>query len=519
MMAAMGQWGDAEKKGQAARAEKAALDFLRQPGFARLWPLVKQKVESYGREAGSIRLTGLTGEERAALEGLLAENMLGRSEMRIPLSRLEQALGETRFRLSIRTALRLLYGDAWMTREERESEEKRSWERFCRWAAGFAGRNGVAEWVRRLSVGEGPGYRVFLECYDEFRRRGDCPDWRLAIGALNRLPAAGERLPVFAARATGDPHGLDRGTRCGRIFYAGLLAEETLYAGAPYAGGSGDGMSRGGEAGRRNVRDEAAALAARAGEMARPVGGVLSGPDEPDAQTPPLAPVAKHRALSDSGEPDAPGVQDETLPVPDEPASQSEKVRETYLKAGIVLDDVSSLVLIAGWGEFDYPVALPLLAMERVFPRLPRVLDLYVVENPSVFGALLDETVMAGKPAPYPLICTSGQPALAALRLFDLAAANQARLHYSGDFDVKGLGMAVALSQRYGERFVPWRFDAETYRGVRHAHLPALDASETALLARMHVPWDGDLTDVMLERRVKVFQEHMLDRLRADWLG
>ena len=85
--------------------------------------------------------------------------------------------------------------------------------------------------------------------------------------------------------------------------------------------------------------------------------------------------------------------------------------------------------------------------------RLERVSggeDVYVVENPAVFAALVSR---------YPeqaFVCTNGQLRLSALILLDLLSRDS-RLHYAGDYDPEGLGIAQRLKDRYGSRQAPAR--------------------------------------------------------------
>lgn len=464
--------------GNPSDTNKECLEFLRQSGLQRMWQLVRKKYESYGRAAGSVRLSGLREDEREALEGLFAVNMLGRSDFRFRLNELEKALQETRFRVSITDCLRLLYGDGWMTRQEQRETEKQSWERFCRWAAGFARKEELKRWIEQLRAGTGGGYRVFLECYREYREKGDSPDWIAALRALQQLPACNERLPVFAARTTGDPHGLDRSTLAGRIFYWGLLALQNL---------------------------EHQETATQEPGMRKP-----GMPDQGGTA------ISQDGNVFEAMEPAEMDLTDDPDP---ESASRSERIREQYANAGIVLDDISSIVWVAGWeGYAREPVALPLLTVDRLdrtvfFP----VTEVFVVENPSIFGTLVEQGLHKGTCLPFPLICTSGQPSLAALKLLDKMTDERSRIYYSGDFDVKGLAMATGLAQRYGNRFVPWRLDAGTYRSAVRSHFPSFSEAEMQALARMRVPWDERLLPVMMKTGKKVFQEQILTELLADW--
>lgn len=432
------------------------LPFLQQPGLANVWPLVKKKFESYGRPAGIVPLSGLSPAEREAIEGLFTVNMYGRNDFKLNLAALEQALLATRFRLTLAEALRLLYGDAFTTRAQRAEEERRKWSEFVDWAIRFVRKDNVRLWVRQLAQGgaSDSGMRAFAECFEAFCRDGVCEAWELAVNALEQLPLQGERLPVFAARMTGNPHGLDRGSLAGRLFYHGIVACFTE---------------------EQNLCE--AAL-------------------------------------------DEPGTSDEDSSEISFETAASEAVRQRYGKAGILLDDVSSIVLVAGWPSLAVSAtALPLMTVEALCAaplQVPR--DIYVTENPSVFGSLMDKASSNGyRELPHPLVCTSGQPSLAALRLLDCAALSGARLWYSGDFDVKGVEMASSLARRYSGRFHPWRMNTAAYRSVRHERLPKLSEAEKLYVSRLQAPWDPELTSFMAHAGYKVFQEHLLEELLLDY--
>ena len=423
-------------------------EFIQQAGFLRMWLDVMKKYASYG-VTGTVRLTRLTEEEQEALAGLFAINMRGRSEIRFTLQELDKALTETRFKLTVVESLVLLYGDQVIRNHERSALEKEAWSRFCKWAGTSIYLNELKQWLDLLSQGKAPGYRTFLECYEQFRVKGSSIAWIQAMKALHRLPAPMERLPMFAAQTTGDAHGLDRDQLAGRIFYWGIVAQ-------------------------------------------------LSEPGL-DLK---LDPALENEIVNLAG---------------------SEEIRSQYAAQGILLDDMSSLVMLVGWGQFkQHPVVLPLYTIERISQTLPRISVLYIVENPSIFGALIDEWSNRGQAVPFPMLCTSGQPSLAALRLMDYTGKDDTPIYYSGDFDVKGLEMASLLLKRYGKRFVPWFMDANTYDSTIEITGEATDLlvfseRERLLLSRMQLEWDGDLIPRLLEKGRKIFQEHIVDKLLADW--
>lgn len=178
------------------------------------------------------------------------------------------------------------------------------------------------------------------------------------------------------------------------------------------------------------------------------------------------------------------------------------------------------MIWVAGWGGVSVePVALPLRTVSHLVPlRVTPPSRIYVMENPSIFEVLLDACEHAGCPLPYPILCTSGQPSLAALRLLDVPASLGAQLYYSGDFDVKGVQIAAGLKERYRERLRMWRMDSRSYLSGLHPNGPRFTEWEVVQLEKMQVSWDEHLTTRMVEQGRKVFQEHFVKGLLRDYV-
>ena len=472
----------------------ALMEYLQSPGFRRLWPAVKDKLQRLGRVGGRVTMTSLDADEQLSLEGLLGVNLYGKRDCAVDLRRLDEALQRTRFEVSLESCMNLLY-PGYISHREARAADAAAWDAFVTWSQSMVDQPSLVDWVRSLArgtgAGAGAGYRTFRECFEEFGDAGESLSWLVAAHALEALlqlepssstPGKRNRLPVFAAKTTGDAHGLDRNTRAGRMFFWGLVAVQ------------------------EHTRGDAADF------------------DEGDL------------LLMDS-----------------------ESIRGLYLRFGLVLDDISSIVWVAGLpGVAVEPMAVTLWTVDRLhqWKNQAEISDVYIVENPSIFGALIDAASADGRRLPHPLICPSGQPSLAALRLLDELAGAGAILHYSGDFDVAGVQIAVSLATRYGDAFLPWRMSARDYneafsrairgmdgRRVQGVHgvrlvtgqgagngrrplpeLPKLTAEDKARLSRIQLPWESgangsSLTDAMVRTGAKVFQEHLVDELCRDYWG
>lgn len=134
----------------------------------------------------------------------------------------------------------------------------------------------------------------------------------------------------------------------------------------------------------------------------------------------------------------------------------------------------------------------------------------YLVENQMVFSQLCDYAQRFHSP----LICTSGQPQVAVLRLLDLLSATGTQFFYSGDFDGEGLSIAARLMARYPKSLHTWHMAPEDYRracskvGLSHGGLNMLqDMTDSQLTAT---------ASAILQQKHAGYQELLLPLLLAD---
>lgn len=200
----------------------------------------------------------------------------------------------------------------------------------------------------------------------------------------------------------------------------------------------------------------------------------------------------------------------------------AERRKVLFSQAGLQEDDISSNVIVAGLravpgdpreslfastADTASPLLLPLRFLEQPTCWLSR--DVYVLENPAVLSAILDS--LEGKPDIPSLVCTSGQPSVAALKLLDQLTVAGCAIHYGGDFDPKGLEMGQRLAVRYGSAFHPFFFDSEAYikapKGVK------LTLEQVKILSRQEIGWDKNLIKNMLRVGMAVYQEVLAERI------
>ncbi|WP_087065671.1 TIGR02679 family protein [Intestinibacillus massiliensis] len=196
-----------------------------------------------------------------------------------------------------------------------------------------------------------------------------------------------------------------------------------------------------------------------------------------------------------------------------------------YYEAGILCDSIASSVTQVGlvlcdengehpafraFRERHESCTLTLMNLAALSSGHSPSGQAYLVENQMVFSQLCDQA----KRFHSPLICTSGQPQVAVLRLLDLLATAGTQFYYSGDFDGEGLSIAARLMTRYPKLLRTWHMAPEDYaRTCPEVNLP------DSRLQPLRTLTDFRLTATaaaILHQKRAGYQELLLPSLLAD---
>jgi uncharacterized protein (TIGR02679 family) len=194
--------------------------------------------------------------------------------------------------------------------------------------------------------------------------------------------------------------------------------------------------------------------------------------------------------------------------------------RALYDRFGVVCDALSNTVLCGGLApRGDTVVARKLrLSAQEAAPCVLTLSELRdverlqaggsvvsICENPEVMATALER--LGTRCAP--LVCTSGWPRVAALRLLRALSAGGAPLRYHGDFDWHGVRIASAMVARVETTL--WRYSASDYRAAEAG--PPLDCEPPF----QDLPEDLlAVVTAMRARGVSVAEEQVLDELVGD---
>lgn len=368
-----------------ARTQECAEWFREHPAFHRLLVKLRDKFRRYGSPLGMVSLPDASEEECEAARLVLGRDFVPPLQFRT--IEFEVELQRSQFgRVNLKEVLGCYFQEEIKTpRELREEEEQRYADLFDE-ARKASQTDLCRQWVDALDerrAGSDTLKRAAKQNMEDARHAllRACK----SIDLLQQQREERLRLAVLSAQAVGDPHALDRGTLCGRLFLHALA----FCAGKPL------------------------------------------------------------------------------------PASAEEK-DALYFQNGILCDSISSCVtqvgLLLGVAEEEHPAyqafrmrhetcTLTLSGVSRLTWAHSPSGRVYLVENEGVFCQLCDRSERFHSP----LVCTSGQPSVAVLRLLELLAASGTELFYSGDFDGKGLSIAALLTARWPQNVHLWHFSPADY--------------------------------------------------------
>lgn len=149
---------------------------------------------------------------------------------------------------------------------------------------------------------------------------------------------------------------------------------------------------------------------------------------------------------------------------------------EILYRAGLYQDGISNYCSVArlqafnennqphlGWtGFYDSYEALNVNMDNLLHIHFITCCDrVYIVENPSVFQALLKK-IKKEKIEKIGLVCTNGQLNYSAYLLLDILVNSNIEIYYSGDMDPEGLLIADKIKQRYPSIKL-WYYDVRQY--------------------------------------------------------
>lgn len=209
--------------------------------------------------------------------------------------------------------------------------------------------------------------------------------------------------------------------------------------------------------------------------------------------------------------------------------SNAEELFALYLRYGIQMDEISSMVAVSGLHlerngtlhpglEGFLQAGEPFLLMQKNLDGVTRAYGagscVFVVENEMVFSHLCEQSRRlpeGGRPA---LLCTMGQPRKAAWQLLDLLTAENPAIFYAGDLDPEGMDIADRIWKRYPDAVHLWRMGPEDYEKSRSEE--EISDRRLSMLSRLQNPLLRSTAAQIQKEKKAGYQEALLDEMFAD---
>lgn len=201
------------------------------------------------------------------------------------------------------------------------------------------------------------------------------------------------------------------------------------------------------------------------------------------------------------------------------PDTAEERQRDIWARAGILVNELARPALVLNL-PFVHPAQAPLKPGEPAYLSLRQLLrtppawavtdqSIFVCENPNLLAIAADHlgTHCA------PLVCTDGMPAAAQRTLLDQLQTAGALLHYHGDFDWPGIGIANFVIRTW--QALPWRLAVSDYEAAARANFHSLHNLGEASVVAM---WDPLLVPAMQKADIAIAEESVAATLLEDLL-
>lgn len=199
--------------------------------------------------------------------------------------------------------------------------------------------------------------------------------------------------------------------------------------------------------------------------------------------------------------------------------------RAALFQHNIVPDEVSNTVItyglhlvtetglhpaFEGFCRMQEPGVLTLSTLKNVKSVYGESDIVFVVENEMVFSHLVEN--LRGKAVT--LLCTSGQPRTAAIKLLELFAREQVPIYYSGDIDPEGIKIADRIQGKFPKAVRIWRMGIQDYE--KAISREEVSGRRLAMLEGVSCPELQETAQCIKMRKKAAYQENLFIDLLTD---
>ena len=191
------------------------------PVYRKVFQKVRAKYESLGHMGGKVILTNLSQEEKRQLGGFLQKDYTENRTITVSVERLEKCLKESRFsEVTLENLLETYFGQKLSVKKEEREKEAEKQRIFFENLLEMYEHTYMGEWLENTLKEKRKGYDLIFQQYREnpvnlqelVKNISHAAEEIFRNSCKNKM-----LLPVFAAKATGNPHYFDAGTTAEKI--------------------------------------------------------------------------------------------------------------------------------------------------------------------------------------------------------------------------------------------------------------------------------------------------------------
>lgn len=425
-------------------------------GFHRLFIGIRNRYINLGRIGGSVTLQNLNKQERDALEGFFQKSYRKQKSAVITLEKMQNALDNSKFEgVLLNELMESYFGESLETKREEKDRMKEEQDLFFKQILDLYQSTFSGDWLAFI-LEDSSNYvnRYLVQKYRE--RQNDMENIMVPVmNAGNQLPVfrnKKERLAIFSAAITGDPHFFDEGTEGNRLL-SYLLEYYTIQSLH-----KNEGISE------TEKREKSKQYGMEKKSELFYHGGLLK--DDISNYTI----IYGIKGIYGDG---------------------------TYHKG------------IQGFYQEKQPLQVSLYTLSNIVKIETLYKKVFVVENPAVFAELILPNATN-----HAFVCTNGQLHLASLVLLDLFYNQGYHIYYAGDFDPEGLQIAQKLKIRYEDQLFFWRYGRKDYENSLSEVV--LSEKRLAKLNSVTAKELNDVKEELLSAKRAGYQEKLIEDYKKD---
>lgn len=210
------------------KSKQLAEYFKSNPGYTRLLKGIKNKYINLGEIKGNVIINNPSELERQVFSGLMKKDYSKNKSISINLKVLTKRLEDTKFQgADLKDTINEYFKEEIKTKKEKNESYEIEIEKFFETILDDNTNTKIYKYLQEIISSKNETYNKLKKYYNKDKEELKKALLNVCKG-INNLPNEKIRIPVFASDITGNPHGFDRNTICGKIFIMLLCYIENM---------------------------------------------------------------------------------------------------------------------------------------------------------------------------------------------------------------------------------------------------------------------------------------------------